>query len=378
MLTTPRAILGTFVAVHVINDFYATVLPAFLLALAREWDLDYTELGLLSFAFTLFTGVLQPLIGHVADKQGKRKLILSFGFFIGGSGFLLMAVAPSFWFITVVSLLCGLGAAAYHPQATAFVVSAYPNDRGRMLGIHGWGGSVGHFLAPAIATVAIAALDWRWAMVIVAVPIIGAGTGLWAYLPESSPNPEAALKGALGRPIVVAALAFGLLNTVLYSFVTFVVKMLVDEGWAEVTAGATLTTMLFIGVVAQPVGGRIYDRFGGRNLFVCSNLGTILSVLLFSQTSGIVSLVAVGAIATFGFGLFPVSLAIASKIGGDSRTGFTVGIVFGVSGLLGAAARPAVGALAEAVGDIRLALGWTVVFAIAALPFAMQLEKEDA
>ena len=378
MLTTPRAILGTFVAVHVINDFYATVLPAFLPALAREWDLDYTELGLLSFAFTLFTGVLQPLIGHVADKQGKRKLILSFGFFIGGSGFLLMAIAPSFWFITVVSLLCGLGAAAYHPQATAFVVNAYPNDRGRMLGIHGWGGSVGHFLAPAIATVAIAALDWRWAMVIVAVPIIGAGTGLWAYLPESSPNPEAALKGALGRPIVVAALAFGLLNTVLYSFVTFVVKMLVDEGWAEVTAGATLTTMLFIGVVAQPVGGRIYDRFGGRNLFVCSNLGTILSVLLFSQTSGIVSLVAVGAIATFGFGLFPVSLAIASKIGGDSRTGFTVGIVFGVSGLLGAAARPAVGALAEAVGDIRLALGWTVVFAIAALPFAMQLEKEDA
>ena len=378
MLTPPRAILGTFVAVHVINDFYATVLPAFLPALAREWDLDYTELGLLSFAFTLFTGVLQPLIGHVADKQGKRKLILSFGFFIGGSGFLLMAVAPSFWFITVVSLLCGLGAAAYHPQATAFVVNAYPNDRGRMLGIHGWGGSVGHFLAPAIATVAIAALDWRWAMVIVAVPIIGAGTGLWAYLPESSPNPEAALKGALGRPIVVAALAFGLLNTVLYSFVTFVVKMLVDEGWAEVTAGATLTTMLFIGVVAQPVGGRIYDRFGGRNLFVCSNLGTILSVLLFSQTSGIVSLVAVGAIATFGFGLFPVSLAIASKIGGDSRTGFTVGVVFGVSGLLGAAARPAVGALAEAVGDIRLALGWTVVFAIAALPFAMQLEKEDA
>ena len=81
-----------------------------------------------------------------------------------------------------------------------------------MLGIHGWGGSVGYFLAPAIATVAIAALDWRWAMVIVAVPIIGAGTGL-AYLPESSPNPEAALKGSIRRPIVVAALAFGLLET---------------------------------------------------------------------------------------------------------------------------------------------------------------------
>ncbi|HJL99944.1 MAG: MFS transporter [Acidimicrobiales bacterium] len=376
-MRSPRAILGTFVGVHVINDFYATVLPAFLPALATEWDLDYTELGLLSFAFTLFTGVLQPLIGHVADKQGKRKLILSFGFFVGGTGFLLMAVAPSFWFITVVSLLCGLGAAAYHPQATAFVVNAYPEDRGRMLGIHGWGGSVGHFLAPAIATVAIAALDWRWAMVIVAIPIIGAGIGLWVYLPESNPNPEAFLRGALGRPIIMAALAFGLLNTVLYSFVTFVVKMLVDEGWTDVRAGATLTAMLFIGVVAQPVGGRIYDRFGGRRLFVCANFGTICSVLIFSQTSGAASLIAVTAIATFGFGLFPVSLAIASKIGGDSRTGFTVGVVFGVSGLLGATARPLVGALAEALGDIRLALGWTVILAIAALPFAMQLEREE-
>ena len=377
MLTSPRAILGTFVALHVINDFYATVLPAFLPALAREWDLDYAELGLLSFAFSLFTGVLQPLIGHIADKKGKRKLVLSFGFFVGGTGFLLMAIAPSFWFITVISLLCGLGAATYHPQATAFIVNAYPNDRGRMLGIHGWGGSIGHFLAPAMATVAIAALDWRWAMVIVAIPIVGAGTGVWVYLPESTPNPQASLKGALGRPIIVAALAFGLLNTVLYSFVTFVVKMLVDEGWAEVTAGATLTTMLFIGVVAQPVGGRIYDRFGGRKLFVCANLGTILSVLIFSQSSGLVSLIAVGAIATFGFGLFPVSLAMASKIGGDSRTGFTVGVVFGVSGLLGATARPAVGALAETLGDIRLALSWTVIFAIAALPFAMQLEKQE-
>jgi nitrate/nitrite transporter NarK len=79
----------------------------------------------------------------------------------------------------------------------------------------------------------------------------------------------------------------------------------------------------------------------------------------------------------FGFGLFPVSLAMASKIGGEKRTGFSVGVLFGVTGLLGAAARPAVGALAEALGDIRLALAWTVISAIAALPFAMQLEREE-
>jgi nitrate/nitrite transporter NarK len=67
---------------------------------------------------------------------------------------------------------------------------------------------------------------------------------------------------------------------------------------------------------------------------------------------------------------------MASKIGGETRTGVSVGVVFGITGLLGAMARPAVGALAEALGDIRLALSWTVVSAIAALPFAMQLEAD--
>ena len=80
----------------------------------------------------------------------------------------------------------------------------------------------------------------------------------------------------------------------------------------------------------------------------------------------------------FGFGLFPVSMAMASKIGGETRTGVSVGVVFGVTGLLGATARPAVGALAEALGDIRLALSWTVLLAVAALPFAIRLEADES
>ncbi|MCS5683245.1 MAG: MFS transporter [Actinomycetota bacterium] len=377
-MRSSRAVLLTFIGAHIFNDFYATVLPAFLPSLAREWDLDYAELGILSFAFSVLSGVLQPSLGHLADRDGRRRLLVSLGFLVGGCGFLAMAIAPSFWFVVVVSSLCGLGTATYHPQATAFIVEAYPNDRGRMLGLHGWGGSIGHFLAPLVATLVISAADWRWAMLLVGAPIIATSAALRLTLHETRPNPEARLRGAIGKPIITAALAFGLLSTVLYSYVTFVVKMLVDEGWADTTAGAALTSMLLIGAIAQPVGGRIYDRFGGRRLFIGATLGTIAAILVFSQTSGAISLVAVGAIAMFGFGLFPVSMAMASKIGGETRTGVSVGVVFGVTGLLGATARPAVGALAEALGDIRLALSWTVLLAVAALPFAIRLEADES
>ena len=158
MSVRPRTVLVALVCAHVVNDFYSTILPAFLPSVAEEFDLDYTELGILSFAFIILTGVLQPVLGSFADRFGRRRWLLVFGFVVGAVGFLAMAAAPTFWFIVAVSLLGGLGGATYHPQASAFILSAFPTRPGRMLGVHGWGGSAGHFLAPAVAVLVISAL----------------------------------------------------------------------------------------------------------------------------------------------------------------------------------------------------------------------------
>lgn len=368
--------LFVFVGAHVVNDFYVTVLPAFLPALADEFGLDYTQLGILSFSFTLMSGVLQPTLGHLADRHGKRRAIVSLGFVMGGAGFLAMAASPTFWLVVVVSSLCGLGGATYHPQATSYIVGAYPHDRGRMLGIHGWGGSVGHFLAPAVVTLAVAAVDWRLSMVAIAVPVFAMSGALRSTLPEVEPNPTARLLGALTRPLVLVALAFGVLSMVLRSFLTFTVKMLVDEGWGDTSAGAILTLILLVGAVAQPVAGRVYDHIGGRTVFLGAAVGTVMSIGVFAVSSGALSLVAIGGVALFGFGLFPVSLAMASQLGSEGQTGAAVGLIFGVSGLLSAAAQPAVGALGEALGDIRQALSWLIILAIAVIPLVLAIEPK--
>ncbi|MDG2114480.1 MAG: MFS transporter, partial [Actinomycetota bacterium] len=293
---SPRTVLFVFVGAHVVNDFYVTVLPAFLPALADEFGLDYTELGILSFSFTLMSGVLQPTLGHLADRHGKRRAIVSLGFVMGGVGFLAMAASPAFWLIVLVSSLCGLGGATYHPQATSYIVAAYPNDRGRMLGIHGWGGSVGHFLAPAVVTLSVAAIDWRLSMVAIAVPVFAMSGVLGGTLPEVESNPSARLLGALNRPLILVALAFGVLSMVLRSFLTFTVKMLVDEGWSVTSAGGVLTLILLVGAVAQPVAGRFYDHIGGRTVFLGATVGTVASIAVFATTSGALSLVAIGGV----------------------------------------------------------------------------------
>jgi FSR family fosmidomycin resistance protein-like MFS transporter len=371
--TQQKTVLYAFMGAHVINDLYSTILPAFLPAVADEFDLDYTELGVLSFAFIVLTGILQPVLGSVADRYGRRRWILTFGFLIASVGFIAMAVAPTFLFIVIVSLLVGLGGATYHPQATAFIVQAYPDTRGRALGLHGWAGSAGHFLAPAVAVLAVWAFDWRIAMALIAIPTLVTAVVLRSRVEETKPTSAARLLGAITPQLLLVSFSFGMVATVGRSFITFFVKMLVDEGWAETSAGLLLTLILLGGAVAQPVGGRAFDRYGGRAVFVVGSAVSAAFIVLFAVSDGALSLIAIGGIAFFQFAMFPVSLAQASQLAPPEQTGAAVGVVFGISGLMVAAAQPLVGALGEAVGDIREALAWQLPLALLGLALATRI-----
>ncbi len=365
-----KALLLTLLGAHLVNDFYGTVLPAFLPSVAEEFDLNYTELGVLSFAFTILTGVLQPVIGNLADRTGRRRTVLVFGFVIGAVGFVAMSLAQSFWFIVGVSLLAGLAAATYHPQATSFIVNAYPRTRGKMLGLHGWGGSGGHFLAPAVVVLTVAAFGWRIAMAAIAVPMLVTAVVLQSRLEETEPNPQVTIRGAISRDLLLVAAAFGVVSMVGRSFLTFFVKMLVDEGWEETRAGVLLTIILLGGVIAQPLGGWAYDKVGGRTVFSVAIGATVILITAFGLTDGAVSLVAFAGVAFFQFSLFPVSMAQASQLASSSQTGAATGVVFGISGLMSASAQPVVGALAEATGDVRVALFWLLPVSMVGLVLA--------
>ena len=378
MRVHPRTVLYTLVGAHMVNDFYVTVLPAFLPAVADEFDLDYTELGILSFAFVLLTGVLQPVLGNTADRYGRRRWMMIFGFVVGAIGFLAMAAAPSFWFIVAVSLVAGLGGATYHPQANAYIVGAYPERRGRMLGIHGWGGSLGHFLAPAVAVFAIAAFSWRAAMAAVAIPLLVAAAIVRAKLREAPPAPAVSLRSLVSRRLLIVAVSFGLVGMVGRSFLTFFIKMLVDEGWQETDAGVLLTAILLLGAVAQPVGGWAYDRIGGRRVILLAASSTAILVAVFALSDGVLSLVAIAGITFFQFMLLPVGLAAASELVPPERIATASGLTFGISGLMVGVAQPAVGFLAESLGDIRIALSWLLPIALLAIAVAVRIADGES
>ncbi|MEL7208620.1 MAG: MFS transporter, partial [Actinomycetota bacterium] len=209
------------------------------------------------------------------------------------------------------------------------------------------------------------------------IPSLAVALMLRRTVTESAPNPEARLRGGVSAEIWLLAVTFGLLSMVIRGFLTFLPTFLVERGSTLSEAGLLTTFILVVGLVAQPVGGVMYDRHGGRRVFLWASLATTASLLLFAVSSGVLLLVAMAAVAFFVFAMFPVSLAMGSDLSGVARTGIGVGVIFGLSGLSGAAVQPALGAIADAT-NLQFALSLLVVGALAAAALALKLPGKSA
>ncbi len=120
-----------------------------------------------------------------------------------------------------------------------------------------------------------------------------------------------------------------------------------------------------------------------RTVFFVASIATTASLIFFTLSAGWVLLVAIAAVAFFVFSMFPVSLAMGSELSGVERTGIGVGIIFGISGLSGAAVQPAVGAIADR-SSLHTGLSVLIVGSVLAAVLSLKLpgklaeEADDA
>ncbi len=359
-------LLGGLTTGHMVNDFYALILPPLLPAVAPVFGLNYFQSGLLAFCFYILSGVLQPTLGHLSDKHAWRKKILISGFLINCVGFVAMGLSPSYPLLMVSSLFCGLGAATFHPQSTNFLSRAFPEHKGWALGVHGWGGSIGNFVAPMVVAGLVSWVGWRLGLMFLVVPGILISLLLWRLLDEPADVKAASFGNGITGALVLVSITFALQSMVMRGFLTFLPTFLVDEhGSSLARAGFITSIMLFVGIIAQPLGGYVYDRVGGRVIFFVCAMATAVSLFAFTLSSGIMLIVWTAVIGFFVFALFPVSLAMGSEIAKDNRVGMSVGIIFGASSTMSAVTP----VLSGYVGD-RLGLNFSfqllVIFAVLA------------
>ncbi|MBV7337315.1 MFS transporter [Chloroflexi bacterium TSY] len=371
-----KTLLGTLSLGHLVNDFYGLVLPFLLPTLIVVFQMDFFAAGLVALVTNLFGGLLQPIVGYLADRYGIRKRSMIAGFLLFALGLLLVGLSTSYIMILLAWFIYGLGIATFHAQSTNYITGAFPETKGRAMGIHGIGGAIGNFSVPLVVTFLITSVDWRNTALLLAIPGLLVAVMLGKILTEAPKAQTGTMSLQVPKALWILALVAGLTGMLYSGFLTFLPTYLVEQGMSLSQVGILSTMMLFVGFFAQPGGGIVYDRIGGRWLYALSAFLTAIGLFLFTSDFGLPPLVPVVLIGAAVMATFPPTLAMASDIAKSGNVGMSVGIVFGASRALAALTPALTGYMADQFG-LRLSLQWLIVFAVAAFFLAFLLPSKS-
>src|SRR5579875_614513 len=104
---------------HLADDVNQTFIPALLPYLIFQRHLTHQTASTLVLCQAVSSSVVQPAIGHLADRRSMPWLI-AVGLLLAGGGVALLGILPSMPLLFLAALISGVGAASFHPEAARF------------------------------------------------------------------------------------------------------------------------------------------------------------------------------------------------------------------------------------------------------------------
>jgi FSR family fosmidomycin resistance protein-like MFS transporter len=363
-----RNALMALTLLHTINDFYGLLLPPLLPALKAAFDLSYTQTGAIPFVATGVSALLQPTLGYVADRRLARRLFMAGGFVGFGVAALWLSTASSYGWALFGAALLGLAGSTYHPQSATYLVYYFRDRRGFAQGIHGLGNGLGFLLAPLVVAALAESLGWPTAVRLAAIPAFLGAAIVFATLREPTLRGGAGMAAGVTGPLVRLTIVTGLALFASVGFQSWLPSYYAALDYSLGQAGLFTGAMFAAGMVAQPSGGTLSDRFGRRAVVLASLLGVALFQALFVATGWLPLMLGLSLlVGFFGSLLPPVAMVYASELAAGQRTGMAVGVVWGLGTAISAFAPLVTGGLIDLFGFGVAYLAMAAVALVAAL-----------
>lgn len=235
----------TLGAAHGAHDTYFSFLPTILPLLIENLSLNTTQAGLLT-ASSQLPNLLQPVIGHLADRRDLRLLVI-LAPAISGCLITLVGVAPSFGMAALLLLLAGFSTAAFHSIAPTMTAAQAGRRMGRAMGFFMVGGELGFGVGPLIVVAVVSyltlkGLPWLMTLGVLASVILyyrqKTPTTMRHSLAEAGLPVGQALIQMSGLMVPILGITFitGFLNA---NIVSYLPTFMSSEGAAFVVAGAS-------------------------------------------------------------------------------------------------------------------------------------------
>jgi DHA1 family multidrug resistance protein-like MFS transporter len=361
-------------------------------------DVQQVEIwsGITSFGQALVLSVFSPIWGAVADRRGRRVMVLRAAFG-GGLVIGLMGLSQNIWEFFGLRLIQGAmtGVVA---AASALAISFVPRNRiGMALGMIQMSSFAGNAVGPSLGGFTADHFGYRLSFAVSGCLFLIAGILTLLFVKEHfvPPPPGATRPGLTGllrdirtrgrdkqlliMMVVLFSAQFGV-NVVQPMLPLFVQYIDPSQSAAFVT-GLIFTVAGVVAAVSSIVWGRLGDRIGFRRLLIGMSLGAGLIYIPQGLVVSVVQLIALrGILGIFDGGLLPSANALIASSSpterstGQAAHGTTYGLIYLANGL-GFALGPLSGGLIAATLGLRNVFFLTAAILLAIgiyLPFGIR------
>ena len=276
---TDFKVIGLIGVAHFFSHFYIYLLFPLFIQLKMEFDVSYTQLGLLLTVFSVTTGVTQTPFGFLVDRFSAHKILIG-GLIVEGLAFLGIGFSTDYLTLMALMVIAGCANGVYHPADYSILSASVSSRRmGQAFSLHTFAGNAGFAVAPLTILFLSELIGWRYGLALCGFAGIVTAIVLIFYsrhfrdAPKNAGSKNAGNQAAhgmallLSRPILVCLLFFTLLSLGSTGLVSFLIPALWElHAIPEEAATSAVTVYLVAGSIGILIGGFVADRTTKHNL----------------------------------------------------------------------------------------------------------------
>jgi len=270
--------------------FLGLFAPQPLLPMLRvAFGVSAAAVSLVVTASTVAVAIAAPLAGIMADRLGRKRVIVPAAFLLAVPT-LLAGTSHTLPELLFWRFLQGLITPGIFAVTIAYINEEWTEGTGRTVAAYVTGTVLGGFCGRMVAAVVAAHSSWRWAFVVLGVLHAVGAVAIGRWLPpgqrfarsRSGSSHVGPMLRHLQNPRLLAAYAVGfcVMFTLLAAFTYVNFYLAAPPFRLSVEALALLFVVYLVGAAITPFAGRLIDRLGHRPTLLIAFSGGIVGMCL--------------------------------------------------------------------------------------------------
>lgn len=371
---------------HFINDIYTGVLNPIMPFIAAKIGISMAVATIILTISHIFSSLLQPLFGFLADNNVKRSFIF-WGLILSSIFIPLSALAHNPFILILFIIIGSIGSSLFHPQALGFASKfAKYSDAGKAMAVFVAMGTLGYSCGPIVSS---AITQFLGMPKMPLMTVVGCAWALlmFCFVPKLSNIEQikdkidfkTAFKRILSNRKLNILNLIAMMKTMISSACFILLPFLwKNMGYRPFYIGMALFAFIFAGGMGSLVSSNIEKKIGSANVFYISMISTLPLMILFvlscrpHPTLSLIIFIIMGFVTMMAT---PVTMLMAQNVLPEYRSiisGFINGFSWGVVAI----AMSMLGFVAENFGITNVLLFVAVIPAICSI-LVKELFKEN-